>query len=339
MTYTFLNMLQKLKLSYQIAKNTWIKQSPFLLYLKPTARCNLRCKSCSRWQEESSIKDELPLSEIKRILEKFKKSGCAVFTVWGGEPTLRADLPEILAIAKKLGFRTSMCTNCLLLPQKADAILPNLDVLLCSLDGYGKTHDEFRGVEGLFKKVCEAIKIASFYKNCYIKIWASVHKRNLHQIDELVEFAKDLQTGIEFFPISLIKGYNDDLVPDTNDRIGVFGRIMELKKQGYPIRNPFRALKILKNSEPFTCNFGQIAIFLDHKGNVYTCEDSAGEPRREWCNYKKFNPATIFSSKEFKETKENLKKCNICSLPCMIELSGNLSCRLLSLFFDSQRWG
>ncbi len=158
-------MLQKLKLSYQIAKNTFITQTPFLLYLKPTARCNLRCKSCNRWQEESSVKDELSLSETILILEKFRKAGCVVFTLWGGEPTLRADLPEILCAAKKLGFRTSMCTNCLLLPKKAAAILPNLDVLLCSLDGYGKTHDEFRGVAGLFEKVCEAIKIASSYKN------------------------------------------------------------------------------------------------------------------------------------------------------------------------------
>ncbi len=147
-----------------------------------------------------------------------------------------------------------------------------------------------------------------------------------------------MHTGIEFFPIALIKGYNDDLVPDSNDRIKVFSRIIELKQLGYPVRNPFRALKILKNSEPFACNFGQIAIFLDHKGNVYSCEDSAGQPQREWCDYKAFDPASVFSSKEFKEVRENLKKCNICTLPCMLELSGSLSCRLLALFFESERW-
>jgi MoaA/NifB/PqqE/SkfB family radical SAM enzyme len=331
-------MLQKIKLSSHVAKNVLLKQSPFLFYLKPTARCNLRCKSCNRWQDESSIKDELPLSEIIKILEMFRKAGCVVCTLWGGEPTLRSDLPEILAAAKKLGFRTSMCTNCLLLPKKAGAILPNLDVLLCSLDGYGKTHDAFRGVDGLFEKVTDAIKIASSHKNCYIKIWASLHKKNLHEVDKLAELAKELHAGIEFFPIAVIEGYNNDLVPDRNDRLKVFSRILEFKKQGYPIRNPARALKILRDSKPFTCNFGQIAIFLDHTGNVYTCEDSAGDPQHNWCNYKDFDPDTIFSSREFKQVAKKLKKCNICTLPCMLELSGNLMCRLPELAFQRDRW-
>jgi MoaA/NifB/PqqE/SkfB family radical SAM enzyme len=323
-------MLKELKLSYQIAKNAWIKSHPFLLYFKPTARCNLRCKSCNRWQEESSIKEELPLDEIVKVLEKFRKAGCAVLVLWGGEPTLRNDLPEILAEAKKIGYRISMCTNCLLLPRKADDILPNLDVLLCSLDGYGDAHDEFRGVKGLFDSVVKAIEIASTsYPHCYIKIWAAIHKENINHVEELAKLARQLSVGIEFFPISLISGYNDDLV----------AKVIELKRRGYPIRNPDRVLKIMQADAPFECNFGRIGIHIDHQGNVYSCEDSEGTPRHAWCSYEKFEPEVIFNSEKFKKVATNLKKCNLCRLPCVLELSGSLFRSLPGMFFSTGRWG
>ena len=333
-------MLNTLRLSYDIATNAFIKSHPFLLYFKPTARCNLRCKSCNRWMENTSIKEELPIEEIRKIFLKFRKAGCAVLILWGGEPTLRSDLPQILEEAKKVGLRTSMCTNCLLLPKKAAQILPNLNVLLCSLDGYGKSHDEFRGVPGLFESVVNAIEIASSsYPGCYIKIWASIHKKSLNDIEELVNLAKKFHVGIEFFPISLIEGYNDDLVADADDLKKVFKEIIAFKRAGDPIRNPYRALKMLENAQPFSCNFGRIGIHLDHRGNVYSCEDSAGTPRHSWCNYKDFDPPAVFNSLEFKQVVRDLKKCNLCRLPCVMELSGSLMRCLPEMFFEKKRWG
>jgi len=44
----------------------------------------------------------------------------------------------------------------------------------------------------------------------------------------------------------------------------------------------------------------RIAIFLDHKGNAYTCEDSAGAPQQNWCSHKDFEPDKIFSSRGFR---------------------------------------
>jgi len=281
----------------------------------------------------------MPLEEIQSILKKFRKAGFAVFSAWGGEPTIRNDLPEILASAKKLGYRTSMCTNCFLLPQKADSILPHLDVLLCSLDGYGESHDEFRGLKGLFDRVVKSIEIATAsYPKCHIKMWTSIHKKNIHQVEQLAHLAQKLKVGIEFFPISLIQGYNDELVPDNTDRHKVFSDIIKLKQQGLPIRNPYRALKIMQHAQPFQCNFGQIALFLDHKGNVYTCEDSAGNPRHFWSGHKDFVPEKIFTSDEFKKATASLKKCNICSLPCMLELSGSLLRCFAEMSFNPKRW-
>lgn len=328
---------QALKLSGEIFRNVWIKRYPFLLYFKPTARCNLRCKSCNRWQDEAVVSEELSLEEIRAIFEKFRKAGFSILTLWGGEPTIRKDLPEIFAAAKKLGYRTSMCTNCLLLPRRAQEILPNLDVLLCSLDGYGAAHDEFRGVDGLFEKVIDAITVAKTFSHLYIKIWASIHKKSVDQVEQLCSLAKNLGIGIEFFPISPIRGYNDELVPDNQDLQRAFGDILRLKHKGYPVRNPDRVLRIMQAGAPFQCNFGRLAVFLDHKGNVSTCEDSAGNPQHSWCNYREFDPDAVFHSPEFKNVTERLQNCTICSLPCMLELSGSLPKALAEMFFSKGR--
>jgi len=330
-------ILEPIKLSGEIFRNIWLKKYPFLLYFKPTARCNLRCKSCNRWQDEASVSEELSLKEISDIFKKFRKAGFSILTLWGGEPTIRKDLPEIFLEAKKLGYRTSMCTNCFLLPRKAKEILPNLDVLLCSLDGYGSAHDEFRGVDGLFNNVVEAIKVAKTFSHLYIKIWASIHKKSVDQVEQLSELAKKLGVGIEFFPISAIKGYNDELVPDKNDLKQAFEKILQLKQSGFPIYNPERVLHIMKEGAPFMCNFGKLAVFVDHKGNVSSCEDSAGNPQQFWCNYREFDPDIIFKSSDFQKVTERLKKCNICSLPCMLELSGSLPRALAEMFFSRGR--
>ncbi len=192
----------------------------------------------------------------------------------------------------------------------------------------------------MFDSVVKAIEITTAsYPHCYIKIWATIHKHNVQDIEKLAELARDLNAGIEYFPISLIKGYNEDVCPDKHDLDKAFGKVMELKQKGLPVRNPWRALKLLKNNSSFKCNFGRIGIHLDHQGNVYSCEDSAGTPRHEWCSYKDFDPDTVFRSAEFKRVAGNLKNCNLCRLPCVMEMSGKLTRCLPEMFFSPARWG
>ncbi|MFO8073370.1 MAG: radical SAM protein [Polyangia bacterium] len=125
-----------------LVRNTWVTQRPYLVYYKPTARCDLRCKICSRWKDDSPSEEELSLDQIESFLSTFRKNGAQILVLWGGEPTLRKDLPEILALGKRLGYRISMCTNLNSLAKKSERLLHNLDTLLCSLDGYGAQHDD-----------------------------------------------------------------------------------------------------------------------------------------------------------------------------------------------------
>ncbi len=320
------------RLTREIAIGAWVKPRPFLLYLKPTARCDLRCEICNRWKQQADSSRELSLAEIEEILVKFRRAGSVVLTLWGGEPTLRRDLPDILAMAKGMGLRTSMCSNCNALYRKAERIVPHLDVLLCSLDGLGEVHDEMRGVRGLFRRVVRSIEAARRFDHCDVKVWATVHSRNLHQIEDLAVFAREMGVGIEYFPVSPIGEYNDGTLPDRAALRDVFDHVQALKARGFPIRNPDRVLDIMGSSRPFSCNFGRIAIHLDHEGNVYSCEDPEGNPLFSWGHHSSFDPMAVFDSELFEKVSTGLRRCNKCRLPCSVELAGNLPVALAGMF-------
>jgi MoaA/NifB/PqqE/SkfB family radical SAM enzyme len=320
-----------LRLGLEIARSAWLRDRPFLLYYKPTARCDARCAICDRWQHARPASEELPLETVTPLLERFRRAGASVLTLWGGEPLLRQDLPEILAAAHRLGYRTSMCTNARELERRARDVVPHLDVLLCSLDGHGEVHDRMRGVSGMFDQVLAGLRAARAVPGCDVKIWASLHRESAAQVDLLVDLAGELGVGIEFFPLSPIAGYNDALRLAPPDLATAIARVRARKRAGAPVRNPDRALDLLARDAPFACNFGRIAISMDHAGRVYTCEDPQGTPLAEWGTYRDFDPEVTFRTAEFRAARERLRACNRCRLPCVTELAGSLPRALVGM--------
>lgn len=70
-----------------------------------TERCNLNCSACY-FPVHNTAKDEPQQSVIKRILATPYQP-----VLSGGEPTLRADLPELVAALTAFGRKVSMLTN------------------------------------------------------------------------------------------------------------------------------------------------------------------------------------------------------------------------------------
>jgi len=103
--------------------------------------------------------------EIKRILsetaEDFDARGISL-GITGGEPTLRADLCEVVAHARALGFSVSLTTNCMLTGKDlalADRLVEaGVQLFTISLDGLQEGHDAQRGVQGSFDLVVRTIR-------------------------------------------------------------------------------------------------------------------------------------------------------------------------------------
>jgi molybdenum cofactor biosynthesis enzyme MoaA len=81
--------------------------------ISPNFQCNLRCLGCL--PEEVPDVDMAP-AEIVRWLRLGRQKGATGAWFGGGEPTLRRDLPRLVAAAKKLGYEeVKLQTNGLLL--------------------------------------------------------------------------------------------------------------------------------------------------------------------------------------------------------------------------------
>lgn len=89
-----------------------------------------------------------------------KRLGVRVVDFTGGEPLLHRQLPDLLALAKKMGFITTVTTNGLLYPKYAEKLRGKIDMLHFSLDSPDEeAHNKSRGVN-CFGHVMESIRVA-----------------------------------------------------------------------------------------------------------------------------------------------------------------------------------
>ncbi len=111
-------------------------------------QCNQKCVFCYAAGQPLSKMSELTAEQWKKVLDKLKKSGVPMVTFTGGEPTLRADLPEMVDYAR--WFVTRLNTNgAALTPELCeklrDASLDSVQITLYSHDE--KIHNELTGSE------------------------------------------------------------------------------------------------------------------------------------------------------------------------------------------------
>ncbi|WP_243398139.1 GTP 3',8-cyclase MoaA [Deinococcus koreensis] len=116
------------------------------LRISVTDRCNLRCTYCMPAEVFGPEYAFLPRSEllsfeeIERLARAFVSHGVSKLRLTGGEPTLRRDLPELIARLARLGGveDIALTTNGLLLPRLAPALkaagLHRVTVSIDSLD-------------------------------------------------------------------------------------------------------------------------------------------------------------------------------------------------------------
>jgi len=179
-----------------------------------TYRCNMVCKHCliGGFPKE----DEMNLNQIQSVLEKLKEAGVFRVHFSGGEPLIRKDIFDILKIASDLNFGITLSSNGLLLNGRVFSRLKELDVFCfqVSLDGIGKTHDDFRGVEGAYEKAVAALKTAASM-GFYTVMSTTIIPQNLNEISPLLDLAVSLEVSSfklnEFMPVGKGQTNKEDL--------------------------------------------------------------------------------------------------------------------------------
>ncbi len=136
---------------------------PLNLTVSVTYRCNSRCRTCNVYEKKA---DEFTAEEFDRT---FASLGRAPYwyTMSGGEPFLRSDLPDICESAYRHGSPgiINIPTNGLLssrIPSMVEEIAGRCSesqiIVNLSIDDIGERHDDIRGVKGSFEKALETYR-------------------------------------------------------------------------------------------------------------------------------------------------------------------------------------
>lgn len=132
------------------------------LHWSVTGSCNLKCRHCYLSAPDRKYED-LTFPEIRRLVDEMAEAGIMEVSITGGEPFVRKDIWDILALLVEKKIRIGQIyTNSVLVD---DRVLERLEDLLgarktefsISFDGVG-THDDIRGIEGTEEKTLRAIE-------------------------------------------------------------------------------------------------------------------------------------------------------------------------------------
>jgi len=235
---------------------------PFRISIDITDRCNFQCPTCSKWRRPAS-REELGLDQWKLVLDRLR--GVPLMreiSIGGGEPFMRADVVQIIELAKERGFRTHMISNGWLID---DGLLREvedigLDTLMVSLNSLSEAvHDDSRGKAGCHKRIMELVE-AWRAKDRRTRLCLStvVLEPNCGELASLARFVRDkgltgnmfqvlLPTEVHYcfaaepaMPQPSAAWYEQDplWVRSLETLRWQISELLDLQGKGYPILNP-----------------------------------------------------------------------------------------------------
>src|SRR5665648_65471 len=252
-----------------------VRKRPFVLSHGINARCNMQCKFCDYWKQDVSDGSEMSTQEIFDLLDEAYAFGIRIYNAWTTEPLLRKDLPEILKYARNLGMVTFLITNGKLLESRVEDLC-DLDYLSVSVDGISN-YEKIRGME--FGHLLAAIKAARGKMKNPILLNCVISRLNLDDIEELVHMARELDVRISFEPLN----ESESIDRTVWDEIGIrdvdldkyrqtVERIIEMKKEGYPIINSKTYLKMVRDLKPaYRCHASDLILNVTSAAVIENC--------------------------------------------------------------------
>ena len=191
------------------------KTCTVLAIIDVTNRCNLNCPICFAHAGAVGYLYEPSQEQIREMLRNLRSlrpTPPTALQYSGGEPTVRRDLPELVAMAKEAGFRhVEVNTNGLILAKDLEFYKSLLDAGMSTIylqfdglsdDVYVKT----RGVPLLDVKLKVVENARKLGHDSIVLVVTLVRGVNDHQMGDIIRFAAkncDVVRGINVQPVSI----------------------------------------------------------------------------------------------------------------------------------------
>jgi radical SAM protein with 4Fe4S-binding SPASM domain len=169
--------------------------APYRMDLALTYRCNNDCAHC--YNVEGRNLHELSTVEWMRVLDKAWELGIPHCIFTGGEPTLREDLPDLVAHAEHNGQITGLNTNARRLADPGyveKLVTAGLDHVQITVESCEPdVHDRMVRTRGAFQQTIKGLKNA-LASPLYVMTNTTMLRTNVHTIPATLDFLAE--TGV-----------------------------------------------------------------------------------------------------------------------------------------------
>ena len=321
---------QALSVSY---RDDYPYTSPLYGYLKVVRSCNSRCAYCDHWKLQAG--HDPSTAELQATIESLYDLGVRHINLTGGEPLLRADLPDLIDSAHQRNMVVCLLTNGLLLHRMADDLLEaQIDAVIISIDSV--VPDEFLRTRGVPLRLVQKgfhtlVEMKNKRPEMFVSITSVITNVNLSSVVALIKYVNQYGVGVQFSPYHHFdQRQPDNLTPqDTSSVEKAISQLLQMKSLGYKLLDSSRFLghfpKFFERRsvpEGFECMAGYVAVFVDVDLNVRPCwmMKPVGNLRQERLE-------DIWHSTRFQEARRQIKalRCPKCWLLCTAEPSFHIA--------------
>ena len=290
---------------------------PFSATFAVTNRCNLRCEYCNCPFIDPT---NLDLGQIDVLFDRLRDMGIRRLGLAGGEPMMRRDLGEIIAMAKERGFFVSVNSNLTLFDRHPER-LAQADLVYTSLDGDADAHVSARG-EGAHEGVIAGIKTLVGSGKPVIAICV-VTEHSIGQAPFLLDQAEALGYRMHFQPqcidTEVVRGSVAESL--SNEQLRAFWRgLLAEKRNGRPIVSSTPYLDFLSRWEDFSvsayydagtrCPAGRGYLYVDPHGKAYPCTYTKGKTQ-----------SVDLLAHDWREAWKRETPCTACTVGPMLEFN------------------
>jgi radical SAM protein with 4Fe4S-binding SPASM domain len=193
---------------------------PISYSIEPTNHCNLKCPECPSGL--GALTRPLGLlnpDDFEHLIDEINETGFYVQLFFQGEPFINKNLSKMIRYARQKNMYVSISTNGHFInDENVDFVLENApDKIIYSIDGLDeKSYQNYR-VGGTFKQADHGLrtlvkrKKELKQKHPYVELQFIVMKQNEHELDDVLQYGKDVGVDKVVFKTMQISAYENAL--------------------------------------------------------------------------------------------------------------------------------
>lgn len=326
----------ELRLAWRLARARLRKRPLFLSHLI-TGRCNARCGTCLWRADVDDTGDpdapELTTEQVAWLYRQAASESFPLLVVWGGEPLLRDDLPELLRIADDGGLSVVLITNGWLLAERWPLLRGLVRTLIISLDDVGEAHDRLRSLPGLFARLDAFMTLVQADPlRPHVLVNTVLSRMNRGALRRVAPVARRWGGGLYFCPmetgVMLAEGFSaakEELALSGSQLREAAELARELQKAGYPLLASAQYLDLLSHDpalHTYTCRAPHATLTVQADGSIRDCM-RRDEPLAHLEELRKTGSGLgdLLQKPQYQAMLARTDSCTVCNNPDVIETS------------------